>query len=58
MLDTDDMEERRLWDSLLLEESKLIDFDDTKELGKSEDTDAGPDNPEVSESMVNGEDDV
>ena len=55
MLDTDDMEELLILDSLL-EENKLVDSDDTRELVKSEDTDAGPDNPDVSESILDGED--
>ena len=41
---------------MLLDENKLIDCGDTKELGKSEDTDGVLDNPGVSESMLDGED--
>ena len=49
-LDTDDMEELVILDSLL-EENKREVSDDTRELGKSEDRDAVPANPDVSESM-------
>ena len=48
--DTDDKEELVILDSLL-EENKRVDSDDTRELGKSEDRDAVPANPDVSESM-------
>ena len=54
MLDADVMEER-LWDSPL-EDNRLIDPDETKELGKGEDIDGDNVNPEDSESRFDGED--
>ena len=56
MLDADVMEELLLRDSPL-EDDRLIDSDDSKELDKSEDTDGDNVNPEVSDIMLDGEDD-
>ena len=56
MLDADVMEELLLRDSPL-EDDRLIDSDDSKELDKSEDTDGDNGNPEVSDIMLDGEDD-